>query len=116
MSRWAERRRRRAVLTNPFMVPHTGIRLRISNMNGTLLEADSDHLYHSAVYGLITGHSNECGPMCQPGCTTHGWYEIIPGLEMPYTYDPAEPRQCHLRIEIKPVHLTELPTDSAERM
>jgi hypothetical protein len=68
---------------------HPGIELRISNLSGELVRADSDHLFYSA---LAAGRM-------------HDWLELIPGLEMPYQFGADEPRSCHLRIEIKPVIL-----------
>jgi hypothetical protein len=80
---------------------HIGIRLRISNLSGELVDATSDHLYLSATYG----ERQPCGPSCRPGCDRHGWLELIPGLDPALVYAPSEPRPCHLKIEIKPVIL-----------
>ena len=81
---------------------HIGIRIRVSNCNGELLEADSDHLYWTACY---SGQVTPCTPACPPFCDRHGWLELIPGQDLPYRYPDDMPVPARLKIEVKPVLL-----------
>jgi len=96
-------RQRRAELLKHAIGMHPGIRLRISNISGELVDADSDHLYYSAKFG----NPVPCGPDCLQSCDKHGWLELIPGAgEMTYLYDADMPLPGRLKIEVKPVILT----------
>jgi hypothetical protein len=80
------------------MTTHTGIQLRISVPAGPILDADSDRLHWIAKLGG-TGAPVGCTPACLPGCQEHGWYEIIPGCEMPFIGAGV------VRVEMRPVDL-----------
>jgi hypothetical protein len=77
---------------------HIGIRLRISIPAGPILDADSDRLHYIAMYG----NREPCRPDCLPGCDRHGWYELIPGREMPFT------GAGDLKVEMRPVILPDV--------
>lgn len=65
---------------------HPGIELRISNLSGELMRADSDHLHYAA--RLIGGGVD-------------GWVELLPGE----AWAPDTPLPARLKIEIRPVTL-----------
>lgn len=83
--------RRKTVHTH---VPRTapGVELRISNMNGTLVQATSERLYYIAKYGYTDDSA---------------WLELIPGGSEPgsmyYAYDDCLAAPSRLKIEIRPV-------------
>jgi hypothetical protein len=55
---------------------HPGIQLRISTLNGPIVEADSANLYYSAKFGAA---GEPCDPSCMPGCQKHGWVNLVAG-------------------------------------
>jgi hypothetical protein len=77
---------------------HPGIELRMSIPAGSILDADSDRLNFLVKPGGA-GRASNCPPACLPGCREHGWYEIIPGRDMPFT------GAGDLKVEIRPVEL-----------
>lgn len=72
-----------------------GIELRISNMNGVIVQAASDMLYYSAKFG---------------GSMNGEWLELIPGGSEPgsmyYAYDDCLAAPSRLKIEIRPVRVS----------
>ena len=101
-------RKRRAELLKHAIGMHPGIRLRISNINGKLVDTDSDHLYLSAKFGAL----EPCAPDCLPGCDKHGWLELIPGAgQMEYVYPADNLAPARIKVEIKPVILTSWPLE-----
>lgn len=73
----------------PPPAPAVGIRLRISGPAGPLVDATSEHLYYVAKFGEVS----TCGFSCLPGCSDHGWVDLMPAT----LGNPV------LRFEIKPV-------------
>ena len=84
---------------------HDGILIRISTVNGPIMLASSDQLYYSARYA---GPAEVCAPDCLPGCTAHGWLNLVAGsvdAEPGQLAHAAEFSTVPLKIEIKAARL-----------
>jgi hypothetical protein len=88
-----------------------GIRLRISTINGVIVEANSEQLYLSAKFA----GPEPCTPMCLPGCMKHGWLNLIAGMDprdMGQFVPPGDFSMVPLKIEIRP---EQIPVEVLER-
>jgi hypothetical protein len=83
---------------------YPAILFRISTPDGVIVQADSEHLYYTAIYG---SQGFGCTPACPPGCDRHGWLNLITaGGEGFGAQCPAgEFSTVPLRIEVKPLRL-----------
>lgn len=86
--------------------PFPGILLRISTVNGPVVEADSQHLFYAARYG-----TEGCTAACSDDCTVHGWFNLMAGgmdqLSTAFGLEPpsGEFSVVPLKIEIRPAWL-----------